>query len=50
MSHGSESRVGGACAIAGSVLLLVGTYLHPMSADPSEAVAAFTDTLLTDHG
>ena len=37
------SRVGGGCAIAGALLLLLGTYLHPMSADPNDAVAAFTE-------
>ena len=43
-----ESRAGGACAIAGSVLLLVGTYLHPQEADPNDAVAAFTE-YAADH-
>lgn len=38
-----ESRIGATCSITGSVLLLVGTYLHPMKADPNEAVAAFTE-------
>jgi hypothetical protein len=42
VSH-SEAKMGAACAIAGSVLLLVGTYLHPMSAEPNDAVAAFTE-------
>ena len=37
------SRAGATCAIAGSVLLFVGTYLHPMSADPNDALAAFTE-------
>jgi len=32
-----------ACAIAGSLLLLVGTYLHPMGADPNDAHAAFAE-------
>ncbi len=39
----TASRLAGGCAIAGSVLLLVGTYLHPMDADPNDAVAAFTE-------
>ncbi len=39
----SAARVGATCAIAGSALLLVGTYLHPMDADPNDAVAAFTE-------
>ena len=44
----SESRIGAACAVAGSALLLVGTYLHPMEADPNDAVAAFTE-YAADH-
>jgi hypothetical protein len=43
MGHSSESRIGAVCAIAGSALLFVGTYLHPMKADPNDAVAAFTE-------
>ena len=39
----SESRVGATCAVVGSALLFVGTYLHPREADPNEAVAAFTE-------
>jgi len=39
----SESRMGATCAIGGSVLLLVGTSLHPWEADPNEAVVAFTE-------
>lgn len=30
-------------AIAGVILLFVGTYLHPLGADPNDAVAAFTE-------
>jgi hypothetical protein len=43
MSRRSVGRIGGTCAIAGSLLLLLGTYLHPMPADPNDAVAAFTE-------
>jgi hypothetical protein len=39
----SAGRAGATCAIGGSVLLLAGTYLHPMDADPNEAVAAFAE-------
>jgi hypothetical protein len=39
----SESRIGATCAIAGSVLLFVGTYLHPMDTDPNEATVAFME-------
>ena len=35
--------MGATCAIAGSVLLFIGTYLHPREADPSDALAAFTE-------
>ncbi len=38
-----ESRMGAMGAFGGSVLLFIGTYLHPMEADPNEAVAAFTE-------
>lgn len=43
MANHGEGEVGGACAIGGSLLLLIGTALHPMDADPSDAVAAFTE-------
>jgi hypothetical protein len=43
MFHRSESRTGATCAVVGTVLLFVGTYLHPMTADPNEVVAAFTE-------
>jgi hypothetical protein len=39
----SELRLAATCAIVGSGLLFVGTYLHPLNADPNEAVAAFTE-------
>jgi len=31
------------CAVAGSLLLFLGTYLHPLEADPNEAAAAFSE-------
>ena len=37
------NQTGAACAIAGSILLFIGTYLHPMSADPNQAAAAFAE-------
>ena len=49
MRSRTESRVAAICAIAGSVLLFAGTSLHPMGADPNEAVAAFTE-YAADHG
>jgi hypothetical protein len=42
------NRVGSICAIAGALLLLIGTCLHPMSADPNDAIAAFTE-YAADH-
>ena len=48
MLYRSESRIGATCAIAGSVLLFVGTYLHPLKADPNEAIAAFAE-YAADH-
>jgi hypothetical protein len=44
----SNNRIGASCAIVGSVWLFVGTYLHPLEADPNEAVAAFTE-YAADH-
>ncbi|MDX1434841.1 MAG: hypothetical protein R3286_20540, partial [Gammaproteobacteria bacterium] len=37
------SQVGGVSAIVGVVLLVIGTLLHPLSADPGDATAAFTE-------
>lgn len=38
-----EYRLGALCAIIGSILLLVGTWLHPMHADPNDPAAAFAE-------
>ena len=48
MATRRANRVAGACAIAGSVLLFIGTYLHPMSADPNDPLAAFAE-YAADH-
>src|SRR5262245_9266006 len=48
MTYRRENRMRAICATAGSVLLFVGTYLHPRKADPNEAVAAFTE-YAADH-
>jgi hypothetical protein len=48
MPERGANQVGAGCAIVGALLLLVGTYLHPMSADPNDAVAAFTE-YAADH-
>jgi hypothetical protein len=38
-----ENRVAAACAFFGGVLLGIGTSIHPMSADPNDAPAAFAE-------
>lgn len=43
MVDSRQSRIGATCAIAGSVLLFLGTYLHPMEAGPNDAAAAFAE-------
>lgn len=48
MLHGREQCIGATSAIGGSGLLLVGTFLHPMHADPHDNVAAFTE-YAADH-
>ena len=37
------ARVGAVAAIGGAVMLFVATLLHPMSADPNDPAAAFTE-------
>lgn len=43
------SRIGPTAAIAGAIVLFVGTYLHPMSADPNVPRAAFTEYAASHH-
>jgi hypothetical protein len=43
MLYSREDSIGAACAMGGSGLLLLGTFLHPMGADPHQSVAAFTE-------
>jgi hypothetical protein len=43
------SRIGPIAAIAGAIVLFVGTYLHPMSADPNVPRAAFTEYAASHH-
>jgi len=38
-----RSRIGPISAVAGSLLLLIGTYLHPTNADPNLPLAAFAE-------
>ncbi len=39
----SENRVCAICAVGGPAFLLIGTFLHPMGADPNDPIAAFTE-------
>ena len=39
----SAGRAGAVCATTGAALLVLGTYLHPMHADPNQPTAAFTE-------
>jgi len=41
--------MGPVAAVAGALLLFVGTYLHPMTADPNVPLAAFTEYAASDH-
>jgi hypothetical protein len=41
-------KVGAIGAVTGAILLFVGTFLHPMDADPNDALTAFT-AYATDH-
>jgi hypothetical protein len=43
------SRIGPVAAIVGAVLLFVGTYLHPMGADPNVPLAAFREYASSSH-
>jgi hypothetical protein len=48
MQHRNASKSGATCSIIGAALLCVGTYLHPMEANPNEPVAAFTEYAADD--
>jgi hypothetical protein len=39
----SLARIGAVAAVVGAVTLFAATFLHPMEADPNDAVAAFTE-------
>ena len=49
MQNALGNKVGSASAILGASLLLIGTYLHPMGADPNVPVAAFTEYAADSH-
>ena len=41
--HRGENRFVGVCAIVGSAVLIIGTWLHPVPNDPNDATAAFVE-------
>jgi hypothetical protein len=43
------NRLVASAAISGALLLFVGTYLHPMDADPNASLAAFTEYAADHH-
>ena len=45
----NEDKIGAACAFIGCVLIGIGTSMHPMQADPGDAVAAFTEYAADQH-
>ena len=49
MQRQPGSRIGPIAAISGAALLFVGTYLHPMDADPNVPLAAFTEYAADHH-
>jgi len=49
MSHPPQSKVGPLAAIGGALLLLIGTWMHPMDADPNVPIAAFTEYAAAHH-
>lgn len=49
MQNTPSSKIGLISAILGAGLLLIGTYLHPMSADPNVPLAAFIEYAADRH-
>ena len=49
MSHPPPSKVGPLAAIGGALLLFIGTWMHPMEADPNVPLAAFTEYAADHH-
>lgn len=43
MSERNNYKIGAVTAIAGALSLFVGTFLHPLGADPNDPLAAFTE-------
>ncbi|HKV56406.1 MAG TPA: hypothetical protein VJN94_17360 [Candidatus Binataceae bacterium] len=42
-------RIGPVAAIGGALLLFIGTWMHPMNADPNDPLAAFAEYAAADH-
>ena len=49
MQTRAGSRIGPIAAIAGALFLFVGTYLHPMAADPNVPSAAFSEYARSEY-
>ncbi|HYL58915.1 MAG TPA: hypothetical protein VEU51_08590 [Candidatus Acidoferrales bacterium] len=49
MNDRHTNRLAAIAAIGGATLLTVGTYFHPMSADPNVPLAAFTEYAADQH-
>jgi hypothetical protein len=49
MSQPPPRKVGSVAAIAGALLLFIGTWMHPMNADPKVPLAAFTEYAADHH-
>jgi hypothetical protein len=44
-----HSRIGSITAVSGAAILFVGTWLHPISADPNVPLAAFSEYAASSH-
>jgi len=49
MQTRAGSRIGPIAAVAGALFLFVGTYLHPMAADPNVPSAAFSEYARSEY-
>jgi hypothetical protein len=49
MQTRAGSRIGAIAAVAGALFLFVGTYLHPMAADPNVPSAAFSEYARSEY-
>jgi uncharacterized membrane protein (DUF2068 family) len=49
MSQPPSSKIGPLAAIGGALFLFIGTWMHPMDADPNFPIAAFTEYAAAHH-